>query len=1124
MFIKVHGFSLLRTIYTSYLLPSTSYLNSGGSNMQESKRFRGTRLAALLLCLALAFPIAAHAENEKTVRVGWYESPFNQTDSYGRRSGYAYEYQQKIAAYTGWTYEYVKGSWSELMQMLIDGEIDLMGDISYTVGRARNMLFSMVPMGTEEYYVFVASGRDSGIDADDYSSFNGKKIGVNKGSVQADIFRNWIAKKGAQPEIVELMENETESVELLKQGALDAFITYDGYGGSDGLLPVCKIGSSDFYFAVSKARPELLGELDAAMLRIQNENIYYNQQLQEKYLSHAGANMFFAESELNWLAQHRSIRVGYRDNYLAFCARDKQTGELTGALKEFLKLGSHCIQNSEIIFEPVAYPSTEDALTAMRRGEIDCVFPVNLSLYDAEEAGILMTDALMPCEMYAVVRASALREFTIEGRVKAAVNEGNPSYESFLMDHFPEWERVYFKDTAACLKGIAEGKADCLIVSNYRINTISNLLDEYKLSTVTTGVTMNSYFALNRHDSDLFSILNKVIRLVPSAAVNAALVAHSYADQQITFAKFIREHFVSVLIAAGIVVAVILALLLRSVRSERKTREAMGRIAELNTTLSDSQQKLKEALDASEQASRAKTSFLSNMSHEIRTPMNAIIGLDSIALRDQDLAPHTREQLEKIGSSAKHLLGIINDILDMSRIESGRMALKEEEFGFRDFLDQINVMINGQCVDKGLRFECHIIGHTEDYYVGDDMKLKQVLINILGNAVKFTPAPGSVTFSVEQIRRFEQHCMLRFIIRDTGIGMSKDYIPKIFEAFSQENDGSSTKYGSTGLGMAITKSIVGMMNGEIAVDSEKGKGSTFTVTVTLKVSACSEKDHRDLIPAGMRALVLDDDAVACEHEQLVADAVGIQADTVRTGEAALRMIREKKEAGQPYQLVLTDYLMPGMDGLAFTRALRKMDGGETGVILLTGYDWEDKQEEAKNAGVDVILSKPLFKDSLIHSVQNILLQREKAEDAAQSQPAAEGQAVHALEGCRILVVEDMELNAEILMDLLEMESMQSEHAENGQLAVDMFAAHPAGYYDAILMDVRMPVMNGLDATRAIRALDRPDAKAIPIIAMTANAFDEDVQHSLQAGMDAHLSKPVEPEQLYGTLDRMIHRK
>ena len=528
-----------------------------------------------------------------------------------------------------------------------------------------------------------------------------------------------------------------------------------------------------------------------------------------------------------------------------------------------------------------------------------------------------------------------------------------------------------------------------------------------------------------------------------------------------------------------------------------------------------------------EENSRAKTSFLSNMSHEIRTPMNAIIGLDTIALKDPNLTPHTREQLEKIGASAKHLLGLINDILDMSRIESGRMALKNEEFCFRDFLDQINVMIDSQCVDKGLDFECRIIGSVNDYYIGDEMKLKQMLINILGNAVKFTAPPGSVTFTVEQTRQFEGYCTLRFIMKDTGVGMSKEFIPKIFDAFSQENSGAANKYGSTGLGMAITKNIVGMMNGDIHVDSEKGVGSTFTVTVTLRASSRSLQWERDGEPLDqLKALIVDDDEVACEHACLVAASVGIKTDSARGGEEALKKMITQRDQNASYQLLITDYKMAGMDGLMLTRAVRAFDEGKTAVILLTGYNWEDMQEEAKASGVDGIMSKPLFTDSLVREIRNIL---------ARKNPVAEGEASlkdveteekddHGLEGRRVLLAEDMEINAEILNDLLEMKGVAGETAENGRIAVEMFSVRPEGYYDAILMDVRMPEMDGLEATRAIRALERPDARTIPIIAMTANAFDEDVQRSLQAGMNAHLSKPVEPERLYETLGKLIQQK
>ena len=522
-----------------------------------------------------------------------------------------------------------------------------------------------------------------------------------------------------------------------------------------------------------------------------------------------------------------------------------------------------------------------------------------------------------------------------------------------------------------------------------------------------------------------------------------------------------------------------------------------------------------------EDASRAKTSFLNNMSHEIRTPMNAIIGLDSIALRNPNLQPQTREQLEKIGASAKHLLGLINDILDMSRIESGRMVLKKEEFSFREFLDQINIMINGQCVDKGLHYECVIAGRIRDYYIGDDMKLKQVLINILGNSVKFTNPPGSVTLTVDQLPREEQPegiSVLRFRMKDTGIGMDPEFIPKIFEAFSQEDATATNRYGGSGLGMAITRNFVDMMNGEIHVESEKGVGSVFTVTVPLEESSRTFRAENDLsIPAGLRAAVVDDDEVSCEHAVMALHEIGVEADMFTGTEEALRGIREAWEQGRAYRLVLTDYKMPGMNGVELAKALRAFDGGEMAVIMLTGYSRDIIEEEALSDGVESILTKPLFPDVLLREIHSVLARKEGTELPAPEAPAAGSK----LAGRRVLMAEDVEQNAEILQDLLELEEIESERAENGEAAVRMFSEKPAGYYDAILMDVRMPVMDGLTAARTIRELERPDAKTIPIIAMTANVYDEDVERSLQAGMNAHLAKPIEPEKLYEALLRYI---
>ena len=524
-----------------------------------------------------------------------------------------------------------------------------------------------------------------------------------------------------------------------------------------------------------------------------------------------------------------------------------------------------------------------------------------------------------------------------------------------------------------------------------------------------------------------------------------------------------------------------------------------------------------------EKSSRAKTSFLSNMSHEIRTPMNAIIGLDNIALRDPNLPPRTRIQLEKIGASARHLLGLINDILDMSRIESGRMVLKNEEFSFREFIEQINIIINGQCMDKGLHYECNLAGQISDYYSGDDMKLKQVLINILGNSVKFTNPPGEVTLNVEQIASDDKTATLRFTMKDTGIGMDKEFIPKLFEAFSQEDATTTNIYGGSGLGMAITKNFVEMMNGDIRVESEKGVGSTFIVTVTLNSSDRRYQLEENItLPADLATIIIDDDEISAEHSRFVLESIGISSESVSSPYQAIQLIKNAHEAGHPYQLVITDYKMPELNGMELTKQIHAFDNGETAVILLTGYNWDIIEDEAKENGVDGILAKPLFSDVLIKTIHEVLQQKQGIIPTAEPDEPKPS-AVSSLAGLRVLMAEDVDANAEILEDLLDLEDILSERAANGQAAVEMFSSKPAGYYDAILMDVRMPVMDGLTATKTIRALDREDAKQIPIIAMTANVFDEDVERSLQAGMNAHLSKPIDPDLMYQTLSEYIKK-
>lgn len=535
-----------------------------------------------------------------------------------------------------------------------------------------------------------------------------------------------------------------------------------------------------------------------------------------------------------------------------------------------------------------------------------------------------------------------------------------------------------------------------------------------------------------------------------------------------------------------------------------------------NTRLLLESQNVQAEVKAAVEANKAKSAFLSNMSHEIRTPMNAIIGLDSIALNDPETPEATKEYLRKISSSAEHLLNIINDILDMSRIESGRMILKSEEFSFSKLLETINVMISGQCNDKGVEYQCHISPDIENYYIGDDVKIRQVLINVLGNAVKFTPEGGRVSLEVKRKAHYDGHSTIEFKVADTGIGISEEFMPHLFDTFAQEDSSATSRYGSSGLGLAITKNMVEMMNGDISAVSAKGEGTTFTIVITLEDSEHDTEDEIEKFdPSTMSVLVIDDDPVACEHTKLILGNAGISCEIAGSGAEAIEKVKLRHARRDPYNLILVDWQMPEMDGIEATKRIREIIGNESAIIILTAYRWDDILEEALTAGVDSFIAKPVFVNSVIDEYKTALRNKNAMlEDLSKVD----------LTGRHILLAEDVDVNAEIMMMVLSSRQIEAERAENGKVAVEMFRDHEEGYYDAILMDMRMPEMDGLEATRIIRAMDREDSKDIPIIALTANAFDEDVQRSLQAGLNAHLSKPVQPESLFETLEFYIGKR
>ena len=543
---------------------------------------RYAKRLTILFLLAVSLLMAANAEpTAKTVRVGWHEPPFFIKDQYGRCSGYSYEYQWKVSAYTGWNYEYVEGTWSELLQKLKDGEIDVMSDVSYMEERAGSMLFSSLPMGTEAYYIYVAPDNTE-ISADDFTTLNGKRIGVTDTSIQKDLFLQWARQHGIGIELVPLTTPEEESLKLLSNGTLDAFVTVDVYGDPQTAIPVCKIGFSDFYFAVNKTRPDLLVELNAAMNRIQDENKYYNQQLHEKYLNSAHTDRYLSSKEKEWLLKHGKIRVGYQDGYLAFCAADPETAELTGALKDYLTYASTALEGVHLDFEAIAYPTASAAIEAMKNGEVDCMFPANLTDNDSEALGVVMTPPLMRTEMDAVVRASQQKEFIRKEPIVVAVNEGNTNYDMWLSDNYPTWKRAYFKDTPTGLEAVAAGGADCVIISNYRFSNISKQCEKLHLATVYTGVDMDYCFAVNKGNTELYSILARAIKAVPDAVVHTALTYYSTEDVKTDFRDLVKDNlFIVMSMIAGILL-LILVLLIRSIHAEKKIREEEKLVRDLN--------------------------------------------------------------------------------------------------------------------------------------------------------------------------------------------------------------------------------------------------------------------------------------------------------------------------------------------------------------------------------------------------------------------------------------------------------------------------------------------------------------------------------------------------------------
>ncbi len=988
----------------------------GGINMKGQTRRVCVLLIFLLLLTAGWAPdsvaLAAGEPSGQVVRVGYYEGyPLFQNgfSDDARKSGYAYEYYQALAVLTGWTYEYVYGSRSDIIDMLSSGEVDIVAGIRKTDKRAAQMLFP---------------------------------------------------------------ENDMD-LDLVGAG-------------------------SPYYLAVSPKRADLLAPLDAAIDDLQTADPKFTVALYQKYYEQYIQLQPLTYEEQNYLAGRGALSIGYVGDNLPV-SDVGEDGTPAGVAAVVLSRIEHYLN---IPLKTVCYETVDDLEAALYSGEIDAAFPVYYDLWRAESKGLFQTEAIIS-DRVMIAYEGQYRDDLMD---RVAISRTSLGQLAYLSSYYAQSEPVHYESRDEAFRAVRDGDAGCIIGSASILQRYLAEHPEFRdFHIAYLDYSEDFSLAVRRSDPTLARIMNKAVTQLDRATITSSMVQYSDVEPSLTFHEFLRQNAIVVMAVLAAFLAVILLLFAGYYRRGRKFHAEQVR----------SHQALADALSAANAANNAKTSFLSSMSHDIRTPMNGIIGMTAIAAAHIDDKAKVERCLEKITSSSKHLLALINEVLDMSKIESGKVDLNEELFDLAELVDNLVTLNKPQADAKNQSFNIHVRNIAHERVIGDSLRLQQVFTNLVSNAVKYTPEGGDIeiTFSEKPSGSPKLGCY-EFVVEDNGIGMSAEYLPHVFEPFSRDESAVNLAHG-TGLGMPIARTIVRMMNGDISVESTLGKGSKFTASLFLQLPDTDNISYEDFID--LNILVVDDDPIACESACLLLDELGMRGEWVLSGREAVARVEERHQKSQDYFAILLDWKMPDMDGIETTREIRRRVGGDVPIIVISAYDWSTIEAEALAAGAHSFIGKPLFKSRLALLFHDLL----KHEAPKASPGLKELTEESNFDGRRVLLVEDNELNEEIAVEILGMMNLDSEWAHNGKEAVDMLERSPAGYYDCIFMDVQMPVMNGLDATKAIRALSHPDARRIPIFAMTANVFVDDVMAAKAAGMNEHIMKPLDIGELVKVLRKYL---
>ena len=963
------------------------------------KRISCLFLSMFILCLPLSFCVPVDAEtieadivmtdnasndstkksdtqaNEhKVIRVGSFEDTFNYVDENGVRRGFGYELMQALAGYAGWKFEYVKCDWSNCFDKLENGEIDVIGDISYTDERAQEMLFSEEPMG-EEKYILYADLSHKDIETSDFKSMDGKRVGVLLGTEPESMLTEWEKKNGIHTEHVNVYDNDDVKKKLADK-EIDCFVSLEESIWSErGISSVTNIGKSGIYFAINKERSDIKEELDCAMRQLDKDSPFFKADLYKKYFTLDYSQILTGE-EKSWLEEHGAIRIGFLNDDPAVFFMDEETGKLTGMLAEYIAYAKDCLGNQILKFNIQSYDDYDEMIQALQDCEIDMIFYAGRNPNFAEEKGYALTNTAWTYSLMAVTDKKYFNENEVQ---IVAVPKEKEALKQHIAFNYPQWELVDYDSLNDAADMVIKEKADCFIMGTSQVIKYDNNKD---LKSIPLTKTMEACFAVRCGEGNLLSILNKTLKTMPSDMLTSALAIYESTADKVTFFDFIKDNLLTVFGATSLFALGIIGIILVLLRKARKAETAAKIAAEDTQKLND---KLEIALKKAEDASLAKTSFLHNMSHDIRTPMNAVLGYAQLMkdeLKGKGM-PETLEHLEKLQQSGKLLLSIINNVLDMARIESGRMEIDEGYAQIEYIRQDLFEIFDDEAKKKNIAFT-YTMNVEHDHVLTDITKVKEIFVNILSNAIKYTPAGGSVMVNIDELPCDEpEYMIVRTRISDTGIGMSQEYLTKIFDAFTREHNTTKSKIAGTGLGMSIVKKYVDLLGGTIDVESELGKGSTFTVTLK----------HR----------IADESYYVKKHVE---------------------------ELG-------------------------------TGSEILNGR--------------------------------------------------------------HILLAEDNDLNAEIAETILERVGLKIERVEDGIQCVDRIAKMPVGTYDMILMDIQMPKMDGYKATQEIRHLPDKDKACIPIIAMTASAFEEDKREAIAAGMNGHITKPINVDELMAILVKNIRQ-